>query len=79
MTYVGSGSGSYLQDKSMRFVGHGGDYDVLRRKKDYTCVIMCCCLLSLPLLISLLWWLLSPAGPAFDCMHQVDTWEDDWS
>lgn len=60
MTYVGTGHGEYMQETTYRYVGYGGDFDQLRSRRDFTCVITGCCLLSLLLLLPLLLWLLWP-------------------
>merc|ERR1712087_418077 len=41
---------------------NGGDFDVMRPRRDFTCIITSCGLLSLLLLIPLLCWLLSGAS-----------------
>merc|ERR550532_3124537 len=67
LSYVGAGQGSYVQETSYTYVGHGGDFD--RPKRDFTCIITGCCLLSLLLLIPLLLWLFSgmTTTQPFDC------------
>lgn len=57
MTYVGSGQGEYAQETTYKYVGGGGDFDSVRPKRDFTCLVSICCLLSLLLLIPLLLWL----------------------
>merc|ERR1719322_931690 len=59
LSYVGSGQGEYVQETTYKYVGHGGDFDVARPTRNFTCIITGCCLLSLLLLIPLLCWLLS--------------------
>merc|ERR1712087_1007052 len=59
-------------------VGCGGDFDVVRPRRDFTCLITTCCLLSLLLLIPLLLWLCSPSLP-FDCDDGFAQWETAWS
>merc|ERR1719476_851872 len=58
MSYVGTGHGDYIQETTYKYVGCGGDFDVVRPRRDFTCIITGCCLLSLLLLIPLLMWLL---------------------
>merc|ERR1719436_2233693 len=65
MSYVGCGHGDYIQETTYKYVGCGGDFDVVRPRRDFTCIITGCCLLSLLLLIPLLMWLLCPKTP--DC------------
>jgi len=64
LSYVGSGQGSYVQETTYQYVGHGGDFG--RPRRDFTCII---CLSSLLLLIPLLCWLLSGSSSSlpFDC------------
>merc|ERR1719517_302129 len=59
MSYVGCGQGDYIQETTYKYVGCGGDFDVVRPRRDFTCLITTCCLLSLLFLIPLLCWLLS--------------------
>merc|ERR1739848_119886 len=79
MSYVGTGHGDYIQETTYKYVGCGGDFDVVRPRRDFTCLITSCCLLSLLLLIPLLCWLFS--GPSstlpFDCL-EGSTWEAQW-
>merc|ERR1712039_832025 len=65
LAYVGHGQGDYIQETTYKYVGCGGDFDVVRPRRDFTCIITSCCLLSLLLLIPLLMWLLCPKTP--DC------------
>merc|ERR1712154_195608 len=68
LSYVGGGQGSYIQETTYKYVGCGGDFDVVRPRRDFTCLITSCCL-SL-LLLPLLLWLLSGLGTTslpFDC------------
>merc|ERR1712151_448475 len=69
LSYVGSGQGEYIQETTYKYVGHGGDFDVARPRRDFTCIITTCCLLSLLLLIPLLCWLLSGVSSSmpYDC------------
>jgi hypothetical protein len=77
LAYVGPGQGSYCQETNYRFIGYGGDFDVIRRRRDWTCWIALCCLPLLLLLPLLLWWLCQ--APAFDCSADRDTYEFSWS
>merc|ERR1719507_2037723 len=67
LSYVGAGQGSYAQETTYQYVGHGGDFG--RPKRDFTCIITGCCLLSLLLLLPLLLWLLSGTSTSlpYDC------------
>merc|ERR1711971_1134739 len=76
LSYVGGGQGEYIQETTYKYVGYGGDFDVVRPRRDFTCIITTCCLLSLLLLIPLLLWLM--AGPqGFQCNTGVNMME--WS
>merc|ERR1711920_381785 len=68
--------GSYVQDTTFRYVGYGGDFDVVRRKRDFTCILGCCLLPLLLLLPCLLWWLCQE--DKFDCDDGYATWEISW-
>merc|ERR1719414_1538099 len=59
MSYVGTGHGEFVQETTYKYVGAGGDFDTVRPRRDFTCIITGCCLLSLLLLLPLLAWLLS--------------------
>merc|ERR1719343_249359 len=67
MSYVGCGQGQYVQETTYKYVGCGGDFDAVRPRRDFTCLITTCCLLSL--LLPLLLWLLSETSSSelFDC------------
>merc|ERR1719150_2724037 len=69
LSYVGTGQGEYIQETNYKYVGFGGDFDVVRPRRDFTCIITSCCLLSLLLLIPLLMWLLSGTSTSqpWDC------------
>merc|ERR1719428_1948023 len=47
MSYVGCGQGEYIQETTYKYVGCGGDFDAVRPRRDFTCLITTCCLLSL--------------------------------
>merc|ERR1719412_1906756 len=84
MSYVGPGSGQYRQETTYKYVGCGGDFDVVRPRRDFTCIITSCCLLSLLLLIPLLCWLLSGLTTSlpYDCeagMGNLKLIENTWS
>jgi len=66
LSYVGTGQGEYIQETSYKYVGNGGDFDVMRPRRDFTCII---CVSSLLLLIPLLLWLLSGLSTSlpYDC------------
>merc|ERR1719433_1730771 len=79
MNYVGHGNGSYMQETTYKYVGCGGDFDQVRPRRDFTCIITGCCLLSLLLLIPLLMWLLGclTTSLPYDCTDG-STWEQEW-
>lgn len=78
MSYVGCGQGEYIQETTYKYVGCGGDFDVARPRRDFTCIISSLCLLSLLLLIPLLMWLLCPTTSLpYDC-YEGSTWEAEW-
>merc|ERR1719323_2430919 len=82
MSYVGGGHGSYVQETTFKYVGYGGDFDVVRPRRDFTCIITSCCLLSLLLLLPLLLWLLSSLSTSslpFDCDDGFVNWQNLWS
>merc|ERR1719251_723428 len=47
LSYVGPGQGAYMQETTYKYVGCGGDFDAVRPRRDFTCIITTCCLLSL--------------------------------
>jgi len=73
MGYVGLGQGEYIQETTYRYVGCGGDYDNVRPRRDFTCLITTCCLLSLLLVIPLLCWLFqgTPTTLPYNCNVNV--------
>lgn len=73
LVYMGSGQGDYIQETTYRYVGHGGDFGVMRRRRDFT--IICC--LPLLLLVPLLLWWLWPTG--YDCDKDFATWPLSWT
>merc|ERR1712150_93323 len=77
LAYVGSGHGDYIQETTYKYVGCGGDFDVVRPRRDFTCLITTCCLLSLLLLIPLLLWLFWT--PQVDCETDFVQWKTHWS
>merc|ERR1712107_209321 len=80
LAYVGHGQGSYIQETTYKYVGCGGDFDVIKGRRDFTCIITTCCLL--PLLLLLLWWLLSSLFTTtlpYDCSQGVANWKMLWS
>merc|ERR1719246_75619 len=78
LSYVGCGQGDYIQETTYKYVGCGGDFDVVRPRRDFTCIITGCCLLSLLLLIPLLMWLLGclTTSMPYDCTELLG--EPEW-
>jgi len=83
LSYVGGGQGEYIQETTYKYVGCGGDFDVVRPRRDFTCLITTCCLLSLLFLIPLLCWLLSGLTSStslpYDCEEGFANFEVLWS
>merc|ERR1719384_543028 len=83
MSYVGCGQGEYIQETTYKYVGCGGDFDVVRPRRDFTCLITTCCLLSLLFLIPLLCWLLSGLTSStslpYNCDEGFGNFEVLWS
>jgi len=77
MTYVGNGGGSYIQQTTYQYVGYGGDFEPMGKRRDITCWV--CCPISMLLLPLLLWWLWHLfMSPAFDCDKDYVTWDVSW-
>merc|ERR1739840_79968 len=71
-----------MGETTYKYVGFGGDFDTVRPRRDFTCIITGCCLLSLLLLLPLLAWLLSGVGTTsllWDCDAGFSMWETTWS
>jgi len=82
LSYVGGGQGEYVQECNYKYIGAGGDFDVARPRRDFTCLITTCGLLSLLLLIPLLLWLCSvftTTSGGVDCDAGFMMWESAWS
>merc|ERR1712127_11847 len=82
LSYVGCGQGEYIQETTYQYVGCGGDFDVVRPRRDFTCIITGCCLLSLLLLLPFLYWLLTgitTTSLPFDCNAGFVNWMTLWS
>merc|ERR1719367_516330 len=81
LSYVGGGQGAYAQETTYKYVGYGGDFDVMRPRRDFTCLITSCGLVSLLLLLPLLSCLLSGSTTSlpFDCDAGFANWESLWS
>lgn len=82
LMYVGHGQGQYMQETTYKYVGYGGDFNVVRPRRDFTCIITLCCLLSLLFLIPFLMWLFGGAPSTslpFDCDAGYFNWREGWS
>jgi len=55
--YVGNGCGEYRAESTYRYVGYGGDFTSVRRRRDFTCLITT---VLLAMLMLLLLWLTYP-------------------
>lgn len=78
MSRAAPGCGAYTLDSTYRYVGFGGDFDVVRRKKDFTCLITICTLPLVCLLLPAICWWRSQAAP-FDCFKEVAEFQQAWS
>lgn len=79
MTYVGPGAGDYKQDGSYSYVGYGGDFAMVRPRRDFTCLIVSG--VGAFLLLPLLLWLLAgtpTTTPPYECYSGVN-WARVWS
>lgn len=75
MTFVGGGQGDFVQDSSYRFVGFGGDFSNIRRRRDFTCLI--CTALSLLLALLAVMWCFWPAATN-ECEVDAAVWKYKW-
>jgi len=57
LVYVGTGCGEYKAESTYRYVGYGGDFTSVRRRRDFTCLITT---VLLAMLMLLLLWLTYP-------------------
>merc|ERR1712232_1092157 len=78
VAYVGNGGGDFVQETKFTYVGWGGDFDVIRPRRDFTCPLAACCLCCL-FLIPLLMWLLSAGTQSYDCETDFTQWQTVWS
>jgi len=61
LVYVGTGCGEYQAQSTYRYVGYGGDFTSVRRRRDFTCLITT---VLLAMLMLLLFWISWPCeGP----------------
>jgi len=74
MVYVGPGQGAYRTQQTYRYVGYGGDFTNVPRRRDFTCCI--CAIIGLSLLLLSL-YLLWPTG--VDCVTDRESWQMSWS
>merc|ERR1712060_684475 len=72
MYYVGPGGGDYMAQSTYRYVGYGGDFSSVRRRRDFTCLLLT--LLSLALLFLVWWW-----WPVDECYSDQNDWQYKWT
>merc|ERR1712039_311368 len=70
MYYVGCGNGDYMAQSTYRYVGYGGDFSNVRRRRDFTCLLTTL-LLSMLLLLLAWWWL----APVDECFEDQQDWQ----
>jgi len=73
MTFVGGGQGEFVADQTYRFIGYGGDFATIRRRRDFTCLI--CTGMSLLLALLALMWCFWPAD---ECKIDAANWQYKW-
>merc|ERR1740121_867347 len=73
MHYVGGGNGDYMAQSTYKYVGYGGDFSNVRRRRDFTCLI-CTALISMLLLLLAWWWL----WPVDECFEDQQDWQYKW-
>jgi len=74
MRFVGCGQGQYQAESTYRYVGYGGDFSNVRRRRDFTCLIATA-LISFLLLLMALWFL----WPTDECYVDEMDWQYKWS
>jgi len=74
MQYVGTGAGEYMAETTYKYVGHGGDFGNVRRRRDFTCLI--CTALSLLLGLLCICWFFWPMN---ECAVDADAWQYKWN
>jgi len=73
MYYVGPCQGDYMAQSTYRYVGYGGDFSSVRRRRDFTCLLTTL-LLSLALLFLVWWW-----WPVDECYVDQMDWQYKWT
>jgi len=76
MQYVGTGQGEYTVESTYKYVGHGGDFTNVPRRRDFTCLICTALSLLLGLLCIICWIIWSPGN---ECLVDADFWQVKWS
>jgi hypothetical protein len=66
MSFVGQGCGAYVQETTYRYVGYGGDFNVIQKPVMNWCLPMCLCL-SLLALLALLIIIFCPTTTSTTC------------
>jgi len=72
--YVGPGQGCYAAESTYRYVGRGGDFSNVRRRRDFTCLLIMALLSLLLLLSALAWWF----WPTDECFTEQAEWQYKW-
>lgn len=80
--YAGPGQGTYQKETIYKYVGHGGDFNLVVSRYSWSCIIsygVCCALLGLVGL--LLFWPFGGKATTliFDCNEDVLQWRIKWS
>jgi len=73
--YVGPGGGEYCAESTYRYVGYGGDFANVRRRRDFTCLLCTVLLSMLLLLLALMWWWWWPVD---ECYADQMDWQYKW-
>lgn len=74
MQYVGTGAGEYSAETTYKYVGFGGDFNNVRRRRDFTCLI--CTALSMLLGLLCICWFFWPMN---ECTVDADAWQYKWN
>jgi len=75
MAFVGGGQGEFMAEQSYRFIGYGGEFSNVRRRRDFTCLI--CTALSLLLALLAVMWCFWPS--ANECEIDAANWQYKWN
>lgn len=75
MAFVGGGQGEFMAEQQYRFIGYGGEFSNVRRRRDFTCLI--CTALSLLLALLAVMWCFWPS--ANECEIDAANWQYKWN